>query len=110
MSTITRFPKSEKDTCSRARAGDPGPFAPAGAANPSAEVASLCDDVDGKQTAQLVFYGLGGVFIAGGAILILTDKHSSASSDKPVETTAFSLKLQPTLTPHYQAFSLVGTF
>jgi hypothetical protein len=105
-----RFPSSEKDTCARARAGDEGPNATATTPKVAGEVASLCDDVDGKQTAQFVFYGLGGAFLVGGAILILTDKHNSAPADKPADTTAFSLKLQPVLTPTYQAFSLVGSF
>lgn len=105
-----RFPSTEKDTCARAREGSEGPNATADTPKLASTVASLCDDVDSKQTGQYIFYGLGAAFIAGGAILILTDKHGSGSTDKPADTTAFSLKLKPVITPTYQAFSLVGSF
>jgi hypothetical protein len=105
-----RFPSTEKDTCARAREGSEGPNATADTPKLAPTVASLCDDVDSKQTGQYVFYGLGAAFIAGGAILIITDKHNGGSADKPADTTAFSLKLKPVVTPQYQAFSLVGTF
>jgi len=106
-----RFPSTESDTCARAREGSEGPNATADTPKISGQVKTLCDDVDGKQTAQFIFYGLGGAFIVGGIVLIATDKHGAKTDDKPADTaSAFKLKLQPVLSPTYQAFSLVGTF
>ncbi len=105
-----RFPSTEKDTCARAREGNEGPNATADTPKVSGEVATLCDDVDSKQTSQWIFYGLGAAFLAGGTILIVTDKHGTGSTDKPADTTAFTLKMQPVVTPTYQAFSLIGSF
>ena len=107
--TFRRRFKGNVDVCSEARAGREGPDP--GQPKIAGEVAQLCDDTANKERSQYIFYGIGGAFVIGGTILILTDKSASSSPDKPADTTAkLRIQLNPVLTPTYQALSLSGSF
>jgi hypothetical protein len=110
-----RFSTNVGDTCEKARAGDEGKKQSVSDPNLAPQIVDLCDKVKSKQTMQFVWYGLGAAFIAGGTILILTDK-TGDSAPAPEGTTAkakpplLTVKVQPTFGPNYNALSLVGAF
>jgi hypothetical protein len=111
-----RFSSNVGDTCERARAGDEGKKQSPSDPNLAPQIVDLCDKVKSKQTMQFVWYGLGAAFIAGGTVLILTDKPANNGGGAPDATKASSkpplltLKVQPTVGPNYNALSLVGAF
>lgn len=106
-----RWPSSEGDTCARAREGKESPTNDPTVPKIAAEVASLCDDVASKQRAQWIYYGLGGALVAGGAILIFTDKGTGKEGDKAADKTAgVRVELRPVVTPSFSSLSLVGQF
>ncbi|MGZ3423946.1 MAG: hypothetical protein ACXVEE_39150, partial [Polyangiales bacterium] len=51
-----------------------------------------------------------GVLLAGGAVLVLTDKSGSANGDSTKDKTAFRLEVRPTVTTTGSSLSLVGQF
>ncbi len=109
-----RFSGSVSDTCEKARAGDEGRKQAATDANLAPQIVDLCDKVKTKQTMQFVWYGLGAAFIAGGTVLILTDKPKD-TGESPSDTKAstpplLTVKVQPTFGPNYNALSIIGAF
>ena len=110
-----RFSSGVSDTCEKARSGDEGRKQATTDPNLAPDIVTLCDKVKSKQTMQFVWYGLGAAFIAGGTILILTDKPKDTGAS-PSDTTAkatpplLTVKVQPTFGPSYNALSIVGAF
>ncbi len=106
-----RWPSTESDTCERAREGKEGPNPSQPFADKLApQVASLCDDVSSKQTAQFIYYGLGGALLAGGAVLVLTNKGPGDGKQADKSASAFRLEVKPVVSPNFGSLSLVGTF
>lgn len=106
-----RWPGSETDTCARAREGKESPTNDPSLTKIASQVVSLCDDAASKQRAQFIWYGLGGALVAGGAILIITDKGTSKEGEKPApEKTALRVEVRPVVTPTFSSLSLVGQF
>jgi hypothetical protein len=106
-----RWPASESDTCARAREGKESPTNDPSLPKIASQVAGICDDAKSKQTAQFIWYGLGGIFVAGGAVLIATDKGVSKGSDKPGDKgVGVRIEVRPVVTPTYSSLSLVGSF
>lgn len=100
--------KGNVDVCDRARAGE------GASKQDAAYVANLCDETANKQRSQYIFYGIGGILAIGGTILILTDKNGTdknGSADaSPDKTAKLTIKVQPVVTPTYQALSFYGSF
>ncbi len=105
-----RFPASVGDTCAEAKAGHEGTTSGGDKLAPT--VSDLCDSVSRKQKMQFVWYGLGAVFIGGGAVLIATDKKGGSEGEAPKTASGsnFTLKVQPTVGPNFNALSIVGAF
>ena len=109
-----RFSSGVSDTCEKARASDEGRKQSPSDPNLAPQIVDLCDKVKTKQTMQFVWYGLGAAFIAGGTVLILTDKPKDTGA-APGDTAKASpplltVKVQPTFGPGYNALSVVGAF
>jgi len=106
-----RWPASEGDTCARAREGKESPNNDPSLPKIAAQVVTVCDDAASKQRAQFIWYGLGGALVAGGVILIATDKGAAKEGDKPADKTAgIRVELRPVVTPTFSSLSLVGQF
>jgi hypothetical protein len=105
-----RWPGSDSDVCAHAKNGQESPSGTS-TDKIAAQAASICDDASSKQTMQFVWYGLGGVFLAGGAILVLTDKSGSSNADTTKDHASnFRLEVKPTVTTTGSSLSLVGQF
>lgn len=106
-----RWPASEGDTCARAREGKESPTNDPSLPKIASTVVGICDDAASKQRSQFIFYGLGAVFVAGGAVLIATDKGPAKEGDKPADKTAgVRIELRPVVSPTFSSLSLVGQF
>ncbi len=106
-----RWPASEGDTCARAREGKESPTGTTDT-KIAADVVKVCDDAASSQRAQFIWYGLGGALVAGGAILIITDKGVAKEGDKTTsdKTARVRMELRPVVTPTFSSLSLVGQF
>ncbi len=95
-----RFDRTVTDACAEARAGHAG--SPPATSDQISSVVTTCDQADSRGRWQKIFYVTGGVFVAGGIVLLVTRRSS--------ETKTASIQLVPAAGPDGGGLLMLGRF